>query len=164
MKEQFVPYEIAIKLKEKGFIDECMAYYEISLTAQENEEDGFSGPFGWKKGEVNFNKGYFVNNSLFDFSNENWLMCAAPLWQQVIDWLSNTHNIEVDALRYTYSGGVYKGKCYMWYVDQYDPKYNHELEEDDSHWILNERKSQGFDFKSKQEAIQAGIIEALTLI
>jgi hypothetical protein len=88
----------------------------------------------------------------------------APLWQQVIDWLSDVHNIEVDAMRYTYRGGVYQGKCYMWFVDQYDPKYNHELEEDDSHWILNERKAQGYDFKTKREAILAGITEALTLI
>jgi hypothetical protein len=94
MKDQFVPHEIAILLKEKGFTDECMASYQISLTAQENEEDGFSGPFGWEKGEVNFNKGYFANGVPYcDFSNEHWLYCAAPLWQQVIDWFLEEHKL-----------------------------------------------------------------------
>lgn len=28
MKEEFVTYELAVKLKKKGFNDECHAYYE----------------------------------------------------------------------------------------------------------------------------------------
>ena len=94
MKEQFVPHEIAILLKEKGFTDKCMASYDISLTAQENKEDGFSGSFGWEKGEVNFNKGYFVNGSQYDFSNKNWLTCAAPLWQQCLEWFEREHWVD----------------------------------------------------------------------
>jgi len=95
MKEQFVDHEIAILLKEKGYKEECMAYYEISIKAKEDPYDGFSGPFGWKKGEVNFNKGYFENNGLPDNSNEYWLLCGAPLWQQAIDWLREKHNLRI---------------------------------------------------------------------
>jgi hypothetical protein len=95
MKEQFVDHEIAALLKEKGFKEECMAFYEISIKAKKDEHDGFSGPFGWKKGEVNFNKGYFENNGLPDNSNEYWLLCGAPLWQQVIDWFREKHSIEI---------------------------------------------------------------------
>jgi hypothetical protein len=138
MKEQFVPHEIALKLKEKGFDEPCLGYFDPL----------YKKLVIWENGSTN--------------STSTWVY--APLWQQVIDWLSDVHNIEVDAMRYTYRGGVYQGKCYMWFVDQYDPKYNHELEEDDSHWILNERKAQGYDFKTKREAILAGITEALTLI
>jgi hypothetical protein len=95
MKEQFVPHEIAILLKEKGFTDECMASYDISLTAQEDEEDGFSGSFGWEKGEVTFNKGYFANGTSYcDFSNEHWLYCAAPLWQQCLEWFEREHWVD----------------------------------------------------------------------
>jgi hypothetical protein len=148
MKEQFVPYEIAIRLKEKGFNDPCMASFNIW--------DTFIRDIYEPAGTL------YTNTSFKVIKNEEFV--AAPLWQQVIDWLSDVHNIEVDAMRYTYRGGVYQGKCYMWFVDQYDPKYNHELEEDDSHWILNERKAQGYDFKTKREAILAGITEALTLI
>lgn len=142
----FVTYEIALKLKEKGFDQPCFgSYYD-------------EGKFSFWNWTVYTDYPYLTKNSVLIN------MIAAPLWQQVIDWLSDVHNIEVDALRYTYHGGVYQGKCYMWFVDQYDPKYNHELEEDNSHWILNERKAQGYDFKTKREAILAGIIEALTLI
>lgn len=148
MKEQFVPYEIALTLNEKGFNEPCIASYNTTETFIRDTYD----PVGT----------LFINSSFRVVNVADFI--AAPLWQQVIDWLSDVHNIEVDAMRYTYSGGVYQGKCYMWFVDQYDPKYNHELEEDDSHWILNERKAQGYDFKTKREAILAGITEALTLI
>jgi hypothetical protein len=95
MKEQFVDHEIAALLKEKGFKEECMAFYEISIKAKEDPYDGFSGPFGWKKGEVNFNKGYFENSGLPDNSNEYWLLCGAPLWQQAIDWLRDVKKVEI---------------------------------------------------------------------
>lgn len=152
MREQFVPYEIAIKLKEKGFIDECMANYEISLTAQENEEDGFSGPFGWKKGEVNFNKAYFVNNSLFDFSNENWLMCAAPLWQQVIDWFRTKHNIDIS---------VFAGVSHVEATPIYWWTWVTRIED-----LLNSDVNKNFQIQKAtfEEARQTGIEHALTLI
>jgi hypothetical protein len=60
MNKEFVPYELAVKLKELGFVDECMAYYTISLTEVEHKEDGTTGPFGWKKGEVFFEKRFVV--------------------------------------------------------------------------------------------------------
>lgn len=144
MEEQFVPYKVGLKLKEKGFNEECIAGYQLQKATL------FSDIPHTLNGNVHRN-------------SEGSFTCA-PLVQQVIKWLSDVHNIEVEAMRYTYSGGVYKGRCYSWFVDQFDPKYNHELEEDDSHWILNERKSQGYDFKNRIEALQAGIIEALTLI
>ncbi len=89
---------------------------------------------------------------------------SAPLYQNVIEWFCDVHNIEIDVLRYTYSGGKWMGKCYMWAVDQFDPKYNDELEENDAYWILNERKSQGFEYKDRINAIFDGIRYALTLI
>jgi hypothetical protein len=137
---QFVPFEIADALLDKGFNEDCLGYYE----SRDNK---------------------FICRDVSFYELEKYdLGILAPTLQQVIDWLSDVHNIEVDAMRYTYRGGVYQGKCYMWFVDQYDPKYNHELEENDSHWILNERKAQGYDFKTKREAIQTGIVEAITLI
>jgi hypothetical protein len=146
MKEQFVPYEIAILLKEKGFTDECMASYDISLTAQEDEEDGFSGSFGWEKGEVTFNKGYFANGVPYcDFSNEHWLYCAAPLWQQVIDWLLDKYMIHVSIypIHEYWEGDLRK-------VDK---------EVNSSFYNLLEK-----EYKHRKEARQAAIEKALTLI
>ena len=87
MEKEFVSYELALKLKQLGFVDECMAYYTISLTEVEHKEDGTTGPFGWKKGEVFFEKRFFKNNSQgIDRSNEDWLEVGAPLFQQAFRW------------------------------------------------------------------------------
>ena len=87
MKKYFVPYSIALKLKEKGFVEECWASYDCALTSKKDKEQGYSGSFGWKKGECNFNKGYFLNNSPSDYSSAAWISVGAPIYQQVIDWL-----------------------------------------------------------------------------
>ena len=76
MNNQFVPYEIALKVKEKGFDEPCLAMYhdgKLNMWLQdqydirsEDEEDGFQ-----------------FKNSMWDDSR----FVAAPLWQQVIDWM-----------------------------------------------------------------------------
>lgn len=62
MKEQFVTYEIALRLKELGFDEECFGYYT-------EQHDG----------------SYFlcVYQEEEEFSK---IRIGAPLWQQVIDW------------------------------------------------------------------------------
>ena len=95
MQDQFVPYGIAIALKEIGYTEACMAHFSISLTECVNEEDGKSGPFGWEKGEVTFDKSYFINNyDGIDYSNDDWLSAAAPLYQQVFNWFRKEHSID----------------------------------------------------------------------
>lgn len=89
MNPQYVTPEIAKLLKEKGFAEECSAQYQIALTSRKDKEDGYSGSFGWKKGEVTFDRSYFVNNSKHDYSNKSWLGCGAPLWQEAIDWFDS---------------------------------------------------------------------------
>jgi len=94
MKNEFTPYDRSLKLKQLGFEDECMAYYEISVTEVEHEEDGTSGPFGWKQGEVSFEKRFFKNNIQgIDCSNENWLEVGAPLFQQAFRWFREKYNL-----------------------------------------------------------------------
>jgi hypothetical protein len=96
MNREFTPYDRALKLKELGFVDECMAYYTISLTEVEHKEDGTTGPFGWKKGEVFFEKRFFKNNSQgIDGSNENWLEAGAPLFQQAFRWFRDEHGVSI---------------------------------------------------------------------
>lgn len=76
MQEQFVPYGLAVRLKEINFHENCMAYF-------------------FKGGKINnyFNK-YYNNNKLaviqpFAFH------CTAPLWQQAFDWFRKNYNLEV---------------------------------------------------------------------
>jgi len=61
MKELFVSYEIALKLKELGFDEFCLGLYYIE------------------------NKQWFLNSDERPVDNEYFIY--APLYQQVIDWL-----------------------------------------------------------------------------
>ena len=84
----YLPHQESIVLKEIGFDKETDAMYEISLTESiDPETNENSGPFGWKKDEINFIKRWFINNHpSIDFSNENWLLVSSPLIQQVFRW------------------------------------------------------------------------------
>ncbi len=91
---EFIPYKEAVKLKELGFNEPCMAKYDISLTEQSHEEDGKSGPFGWEKGEVLFSKEFFINNYKgVDHSDENWISVGAPTWRSAFEWLREKHGL-----------------------------------------------------------------------
>ena len=147
IQTQFVSYGIAVRMKELGFDEPCLTNY-----CNEGKLQPLNYTF------------HVTNSDLSKIPRIDKGVCTAPLWQQAIIWLSEVHNIEVDASRYTYSGGIYQGKVFAWFVDQYDPKYNHELEDNENHWIINTRKSQGYDFKSKHDALKEGISFALTLM
>ena len=84
MKEQFVPYEIGLKLKEKGFDEEClMCFYGDNKYGQPKDKLFIPSAFGKAKNSI---KGH-------DESGE-WL--TAPLWQQVLTWLRDVHNIDIN--------------------------------------------------------------------
>ncbi len=147
MKEQFVTYDIAKKLKDKKFTEECMGYYDYAKTAQHNEQDGYSGPFGWRKGECNFNKEYFYNGCLKDISNENWENVAAPLWQQVIEWFREKHQIFIEVEKITFNND-----CYLAKVRKFNK--NNKLV----------RASNYDDYKTHYKTMEMAVKKALTLI
>lgn len=64
MKDQFIPYELALKLKELGFNGECIK--------------------GFYEGEPI----YTIVSTPVDFNNKKQLgeLVSAPLWQQSFDW------------------------------------------------------------------------------
>jgi hypothetical protein len=88
-------FEQSKLLKEKEFNIPISSFYEYALTSKNNKQDGYSGPFGWKKGECNLQSGYFINNSEHDLSNKNWLLCGAPNYWQVVEWLTIKFRIEI---------------------------------------------------------------------
>lgn len=95
MKKQFVTYEIALKLKELGFDEECLARYEgINWLGSIKEWTGH-------KLEITFTP------SQDTFS---WQLASAPLWQQVIDWFREKHqlHIELQTGDFKYYGVLYK--------------------------------------------------------
>ena len=82
MEKEFVTYEIALKLKELGFDEECFCTYhnaELSRNPSHKiDATPIQGkPYVWKNSKVH-----------------NSIVCA-PLWQQVIYWLKEKHGIFV---------------------------------------------------------------------
>lgn len=66
MKEQFCTYEIALKLKELGFNEECLASY-----------------FEWP----------IPDRGTFELSLRGTI--HAPLWQQAIDWFREKYDLHI---------------------------------------------------------------------
>ena len=80
MKHLFVPYEIAKKLKEKGFDEPClMGFYQITGIG-------------------------VVLIEHYKVDDKDILMCDAPLYQQAVDWFREKHNL---ILSYCRDGGYY---------------------------------------------------------
>ncbi len=74
MEKQFVPYELAVKLKELGFDEECISFYNQSGSLNLSRIDSFN---------------WVIRNSN---SQVVKLKCvSAPLWQQAFDWFREKH-------------------------------------------------------------------------
>jgi hypothetical protein len=73
MKEQFISYEIALALKDMWFNEKCFGYYSNveTLILEVRENSSLNKPDMYGK------------------------YCSAPLWQQVIDWFREEHNIHI---------------------------------------------------------------------
>lgn len=78
MKEQFVTYEIALKLKELGFDEECLAIYT------HNNEHYTAGTFF-----LHTPHPFTIEELIPEVQDirESAVYILAPLWQQAIDWL-----------------------------------------------------------------------------
>lgn len=81
MQEQFVTYEIALKLKELGFNEECLCTYVVKTKElHRNPSNDMIGeeieePYTW------------INSKIHSS------VCTAPLWQQAIDWLRENKDL-----------------------------------------------------------------------
>ena len=67
MEKEFVPYELALKLKELGFNEYCLAFYWTDTTQLVCDND-FTG-------------------------KHSGVHLQAPLWQQAFDWLETKHKL-----------------------------------------------------------------------
>ena len=97
MQKQFVNYGIALKLKELGFDEKCIAIYDAY---QDNRlvylsEDGRNA------------SGTIATNESMDFS------CLAPLYQQVVDWFRETHCIFIEINVEDYFGTLEESYSYQ---------------------------------------------------
>ena len=89
MTHLFVPYEIAEKLNELDFQENCIAFFN-----SENKE--------------------LRSKTIFsEYQNQHLREAiAAPLFQQVIDWLRDKHNIELVSLESPDIAGEYEWTLY----------------------------------------------------
>jgi len=126
----FVDYKLAKELREKGFDMPCLGfYYSLRFWFNDGFEDGSN------------QDDYSINSELDKYT------FAAPLIDQVIEWLIEKYN-----MRITQScEEIHADEGFMWFpsidiIGKYDTKYYDEI------------------YQTRKEAQLAGIKHALTLI
>lgn len=82
MKKLFIPYELALIAKEKGFNESCFGGYYLF----ENKPD------------------LCIYQDENEFSDSKEIIIQAPLYQQMINWFIEKHGIEVGATIYNELG------------------------------------------------------------
>ena len=91
MKEQFVSYEIALKLKELGFDEKCLASYYTD-DERNYAKDGTYDCRQKISSSIDFDPFKEEFDNFYINSNETYYV-SAPLWGQVIDWFRDKYNL-----------------------------------------------------------------------
>ena len=107
MGKEFVPYELALKLRELGFSEPCFGYWLAPNDTFLKEDLILS----FIQGKNNKDNG-----------------CFAPLWQQIFDWFHKEHNLfaefSFNTLRSKYDWcipvNINKGYCSQEEYDTYE--------------------------------------------
>lgn len=95
LKELFVPYELAVKLKEKGFNEDCFGYYSGD------------NPYGELVDKLNIIKCKQLE-SVDDLAGR----CLAPTYQQAHNWLMINRKLFIEI-----SNGI---MGYNWHINRVD--------------------------------------------
>jgi hypothetical protein len=75
MGKEFVPYELALRLKRLGFDEECFGYYDV--------DSGYSSGYAFCYSDV---------------GSQPEIGCSAPLYQQVFSWLREKNfHVNIDS-------------------------------------------------------------------
>lgn len=150
IQESYCSFEVSKLLKEKGFDVMWRQHYELALTSKKDKQDGYSGPFGWKKGELNVQNHYNTNSSLSSYyDDKNWYACSRPTHTIAIEWLRVNFGLVISSyphyLKWSYT------------IDKIDEtnKYNYV-------GITNGRNINPENFNSPQETIEAALKYVLT--
>ena len=98
MKEQFVPYEQALKLKELGFDEECFTYFKNGIIDLDDE------------GILEIYKNYDAHNDIDEY-------ISSPLWQQAFDWFIDVMLLDNFIIPYWFIDGEYKVKKYTYSIE-----------------------------------------------
>lgn len=106
MENEFVPFELAVKLKDLGFTKNCFGTYCKNLTPLPESHSLWLNSDKWM--------------SSYDMCEP---ICEAPLWQQVFDWFREKHNLH--AVVYRIDGDI---SAWDWTINNSpDDDFNTEL-------------------------------------
>lgn len=141
MKQQFCTYEISLKLKKLGFNEECLAIYT------HNNEHYTAGTFF-----LHTPHPFTIEELIPEVQDirESAVYILAPLWQQVIDWFRERHNIIVD-------WNLHDGddsKTWRITISHYDCYY----------LLYNQHVGKESYYETYQEAREQAILKAIELI
>jgi hypothetical protein len=88
MEKEFIPYELALALKELGFNEPCFGWFRSTLIPSNFTEYFLETEFG-------------MNESPSDWVNSNFLdkACSAPLYQQALRWFREKYKMDSVIIR-----------------------------------------------------------------
>ena len=148
IQNQFCSYEIALKLKELGFDEKCVAsYYTYDIKNFSKGKYDYRGKFEF---DYSTEDQYIVN------SNETYYV-SAPLWQQTITWIENVYNITIEISRNKYFDTFMKSWAYQALI-----KVFNKTELTTSYFVRD--KMNNTIFYSYEDAREQAILKALKLI
>lgn len=105
---EFVTFEMAKKLKEKGFKEKCMIYYDYAGESHYNYESDISNK------EI-----YFCHNEFNNIWHKD--LVDAPTISQVLKWLREKHLLVIPVPSYFNAEGVcISWDCDIWADDNYE--------------------------------------------
>ncbi len=88
IEKLFVPYELAVKLKELGFVDKCLASYYTKI--EENNKYNMGGHFnGLEYHEVHHD---YEPNFIINTDKDYYV--SAPVWDQAFEWFRMIKNLD----------------------------------------------------------------------
>jgi len=118
LQDERITLETAKLAKEKGNHVAGYGFYtEYLVNKKDKEYPEGGGPFSMKRGEVEFDDSYFMNDHpAADNSNKNYKQYAAPTQALLARWLREAHGIQVYAVSGTLSGTVDGARKYKDYV------------------------------------------------
>lgn len=93
----YAPYKLSIDLKANGFDGPCLGRWKPESADRFEIYDADQ-------------EGYYNSE------NEEFVMCGAPIWEQVTNWFDDVHKIRID-LKHADSNGSYTFTIWIWNFD-----------------------------------------------
>jgi hypothetical protein len=94
MKNEFVPYELALKLKQLGFDEHCITFYPVNLTEPligKYATLGLNGKYSSIKD--GFRNSICLNELWKKRYKQDYANVTAPLFQQAFRWFRDEHGM-----------------------------------------------------------------------